>query len=382
MSSAFSYIGYVKSIFQRIDIYVFLFILLFITKTAYSADHAVILQYHHVSSTSPAITSIAPEQFEAHLNLLSEQNYNVWSLEKVAKHFQDKIPLPDKTVVITFDDAYRSIFTEAMPRLKQRQWPFTVFVNTAAIETGHQNQMSWDELRVLMANGGEIANHTHTHDHLIRMHRDETQDEWRARVIEDISQADRLLQENLGVKTKMFAYPYGEYNKALLDIVKELGYVGFGQHSGPAGFDMPLERLPRFPMSGVYTSLSGMSEKLKTIPMPLQYDPDIEPVLQDNQNKPELILALEPGAYRTEGITCYASGQGRAQTTWLDKQKQVVKVVAAQSLSAGRSRYNCTIPVAVKTGTGEGLGNYETYFYWYSQPWIKRLDTGEWYKEY
>ncbi len=75
------------------------------------AASAVILQYHHVSSTTPPSTSISPADFRVHMEYLRDNGFTVLRLEEVVAALQDAASLPDKTAVITFDDGYLSVYT-------------------------------------------------------------------------------------------------------------------------------------------------------------------------------------------------------------------------------------------------------------------------------
>src|SRR5690606_14501793 len=135
-------------------------------------------------------------------------------------------PLPDKVVAITIDDAYASVYTRAFPLLKKYGMPFTVFVSTDAIDEGPGDFMSWQQLRELQAAGVTIANHSATHDYLVRRNDVESDSARLARVREDIERAQRRLQEELGEGVneapRLFAYPYGEYDAALTDMLQEM----------------------------------------------------------------------------------------------------------------------------------------------------------------
>ena len=72
----------------------------------FSSFGAVILQYHHVSDTTPKSTSITPNQFAVHLKYLKEKSFNVVPLSTLIDNIKNQQPLEDKTVAITFDDAY------------------------------------------------------------------------------------------------------------------------------------------------------------------------------------------------------------------------------------------------------------------------------------
>ena len=126
-------------------------------------DHAVILMYHHVSATTPASTSVDPDLFEAHLDYLEENGFRVWPLDQVVDSLGAGRALPDSVVVFTFDDGYRSVYEEAYPRLRQRGWPFTVFVTTDAIDHRQGPVLTWDQLREMAGQGATIASHPQHH---------------------------------------------------------------------------------------------------------------------------------------------------------------------------------------------------------------------------
>ena len=92
----------------------------------FAAEHCVVLQYHHFSDDTPAITSVTPEQFQAHLEYLESAKFSVLPLRQVVTSLRQKLELPDRCVSLTVDDAYLSVYQNAMPALIQRKWPLTV----------------------------------------------------------------------------------------------------------------------------------------------------------------------------------------------------------------------------------------------------------------
>ncbi|MGB1946785.1 MAG: polysaccharide deacetylase family protein, partial [Candidatus Puniceispirillaceae bacterium] len=134
--------------------------------SALAADHAVILMYHRFGEDRLPSTNIRLDQFDAHLEKLSNGNYSVLPLAKIVDHLQNDRPLPDRTVAITIDDAYLSVFTEAWPRLKAKGFPFTVFVATDPVDRKNRGYMSWDQLRQLQADGIGIGSQTASHPHM------------------------------------------------------------------------------------------------------------------------------------------------------------------------------------------------------------------------
>ncbi|MCP3848743.1 MAG: polysaccharide deacetylase family protein [Gammaproteobacteria bacterium] len=342
-----------------------------------AANHAIILQYHHVSKSTPPITSITPELFSWHLEYLEQQHYTIWPLSKIAQYIKQGKQLPDKCVAITFDDAYRSVYSTAFPLLKKKSWPFTLFLNTDAVGK-NRNTLNWDEIREMNDSVAEIGNHSHSHAHLIRYKNNETEKQWHQRIINEINTAQSLINTNLSSSpTKpplLFAYPYGEYSVALAQIITELGYTAVGQHSGPVALWTPQSILPRFPMGGPYTGKEQLIEKLKTYPLPLNSIKIIEP--QQVSNPPILHLNIPLEVMNKnfkKQFKCYVSGQAEANIKW---QENTGIIQAKKTLHPGRNRYNCTAPTTLISN-----GKKQHGFYWYSQLWIKRKGNGQWYQE-
>ena len=116
---------------------------------AEAADSAVVFMYHRFGETSWPSTNIRIDQFEAHLKELSEGGYKVLALPTILSALKRGEELPDKTIALTIDDAYLSVYTAAWPRLKAARFPFTLFVATNPIDANLRNYMNWDQIREL-----------------------------------------------------------------------------------------------------------------------------------------------------------------------------------------------------------------------------------------
>ena len=133
-----------KPILKNTFITVFFSCLLVTTNTTLAAENSVVvLMYHHFGESQHPSTNIRIEQFEQHLQFLEKNDFKVLPLDDALQAIQNNKPLAEKIVVITMDDAYRSVYSEAYPRLKQRGWPFTVFVSSDYIDKGYSNYISW-----------------------------------------------------------------------------------------------------------------------------------------------------------------------------------------------------------------------------------------------
>jgi peptidoglycan/xylan/chitin deacetylase (PgdA/CDA1 family) len=348
---------------------------------ATAANAVVILQYHHISETTPRSTSTTPEMFAAHLEHIHKQGYAIVPLENIVALLKDGKPLPDKTAVITFDDGYESVYSQAFPLLKKYDYPFTVFVNTKPLGQQLSQFVTWQQLREMAQSGATIANHSLSHPHLLRKKDKETDQQWLDRISNEVMSAEKTIEKETQQQHKMFAYPYGEYNKAVQGLMKKLGFVSFGQQSGPVGEGVDLQAIPRFPFGGQYGAIEDFASKLASLAMPIEGVQVIDGqgktiddvILPSYESQPKLALQISD-AKLAKNIACYASGQGAIQVTVTKQDKPVVtNIVFAHpkaELPVGRSRINCTAP------SGE-----PGRFYWYSQLFIRKLANGEWYPE-
>ncbi|OED43941.1 hypothetical protein ACH42_08830 [Endozoicomonas sp. (ex Bugula neritina AB1)] len=328
------------------------------------ASSAVILQYHHVSSDTPAITSVTPEGFAKHIMYLSDNEFTVIPLTKAVDALRNKQPIPPKTVAITFDDAYLSIYTNAFPLLKEKGWPFTIFVSPTPVDKGYQKFLSWKQINEMTQFGATIANHTMNHDHSVERRSGETKKEWITRFREDLEATEARIKEMTGQSVKQLAWTFGETTPELRKELDRLGYIGFGQQSGAAGEFSDFTRLPRFPMAGIY-GVNDFGLKVKSIAMPVITQTPSSSLVNEDNLKPALILELAKGDYQKKQLKCYASGQGELKVEWLDEAMTRLKTQANKALPVGRTRYNCTAP-----------SNSGRQYYWYSHAWLRLTKDG------
>lgn len=335
-------------------------------------NSAVILMYHNVAEDTPPSTSVSPAVFARHMQYLDENGFVVWPLKKVLHHLINGWAIPQKTVALTFDDAYRSVYTEALPVLKKKRWPFTVFVTARYTGDAYRHFMSWAQLREIGQYGGEVGNHSFSHPHFVRRRASEDEQQWYRRIAGEITKTQALLKKHLDNTVAVVAYPYGEYSTAVKNIVRELGYVGLGQQSGAVGYSSDFLALPRYSMATGYDKLEDFAVKVNTLSLPVTLLGPQDGVLDSQTSIPAMILRLEPGAYDKDRLRCYASGQGRIQIRWLNEERSVIEVMANTAVPPGRTRYNCTAPSTFD----------DEVFYWYSFQWMKPLPDGRWYAEH
>lgn len=339
-----------------------------------SVKALIVLQYHHVSNSTPHSTSISPELFRQHLNYLESEGFNIVSLKEFVELLDSEKNSSDKSILITFDDGYRTIYENAYPLLKAKNFPFTVFINIEPIQNKIPQFMGWSQLKEMQKHGASIANHSFSHEHLIRWKKGEKLHDWKSRVTGDIFRAQKVLEDRLSVSNRAFAYPYGEYSFDLKAVLKEFGYLAFGQNSGAVLKASDKQAIPRFPFGGRYGDIDDFALKVNSLAMPVDKveiadergKPLRDHVLPVSVEKPILRVKLQDQTLHRR-LSCFLTGQRELNVV---TKNDFVQIQPVQKLPVGRSRINCTAPSA-QAGR----------FYWYSQPWIKTNSDGSWYQE-
>jgi len=322
----------------------------------------------------PKSTSIAPEDFEAHMNYLQENNFRIVPLTELTESIRKSELLPDKTVAITFDDSYRDVYESAYPLLKKRNWPFTFFVNTDLVGKG-KLFVTWNQLGEMSKNGVTIANHSTAHNHMVRLNANESLADWKKRIVNEITQAQEKIEKEIGVAPKIFAYPFGEYNTELKLILKKLGYISFTQQAGALGVTNDQQILPRFPFGGSYTKLEDFKLKVNSFALPvisvnfLSSDGNrLATNISKAGERPKLDMTLAnisnaPVISIVSKVNCYLNGEAIP----IDRQGAMIKIAFKKSIEQGRTKITCTAPSSEK-------GRY----YWFSQLWLATDEKGNW----
>ena len=264
--------------------------------------------------------------------------------------------LPEKSVVITFDDGYKSIFDEAFPLLQTYGYPFTLFLSTGPIDDGLNNYMTWDQVRQMSAADVIIANHMVDHPYMLEARNNESDIQRLARLRGDLLEAEQRIEAETGQSHRYLAYPYGEYDPALKSLLAELKFVGLAQNSGAVGPKSDFLALPRFPLASIYANLDTASTKFSTLPFSVtQVRPD-SPVTSNRS--PSAVLKFENGNYDLSQIGCFANSKP-IPMTWIDKEQGLLELIPKESFSGRRWRYICT-----------AADPDSNRYYWHSVQWI------------
>jgi peptidoglycan/xylan/chitin deacetylase (PgdA/CDA1 family) len=190
-----------------------------INPTGVSADSVQtvpILCYHRFGSGSSKMI-VSPATFEAQLEWLQRNGWRVLRLAELADFLAGKAAVPAKSVVITIDDGYESVYRHAWPLLKKYGFPATLFVYSDFI--GARDGLSWAQLQEMASSGVmDIQSHSKSHRNLIERRPGESDAAYRAAIEAEVRQPRQLLERRLqGVKVTHFAYPFGDANELVLE---------------------------------------------------------------------------------------------------------------------------------------------------------------------
>ncbi len=200
------------------------------SKSVQSATaEAPVLMYHSIGSTTMAkfrAFAVDPAEFAEQMDYLHSQGYRTLTAADVAERLASGTPLPERPVVLTFDDAYDDFYTAALPVLRRHGFSSTLYVPTGCVgKTAWFNafmggeihpMMSWAALRDALTEGVEIAAHSHTHPHMDLLPA--------GRVRDEVDRSRGLLEDHLGAPVEGFAYPFGYWNRVARAAVADGGF--------------------------------------------------------------------------------------------------------------------------------------------------------------
>lgn len=183
-----------------------------------------ILMYHYVSWPPAGADryrrdlSVAPEQLAEHLAYLQREGYQGITLYDLYNHLTSGQPLPQKPVILTFDDGYRDNYDNAFPLLRQYGFPATFFVLTEVTSQGVPDYMTWDQLREMAAAGMEVECHGRVHDDLPEIPYD--------RLVWQVLGCREMIEAELGQRPRFVAYPSGQFNEEVAAVFASDHYWG------------------------------------------------------------------------------------------------------------------------------------------------------------
>ncbi|MDD5211831.1 MAG: poly-beta-1,6-N-acetyl-D-glucosamine N-deacetylase PgaB [Sulfuricurvum sp.] len=216
-----------------------------------------ILSYHEISDKSQTLDktyAVTPENFEQQIHWLMDHGYHFINVDDILKYRKNGKPLPNKAVLITFDDGYQSVYANAYPILKKYRIPSVIALvgswlqakekaNFNGCMTPRCQFLSQKEIKEMVSSGlVEIASHTHslhkgiqgnpqgnlqpavrTRQWLCDQHAYEDEKSYENRIRKDLLENNTFLERYTGQKPRVIVWPYGHYNIEVRKIAERLG---------------------------------------------------------------------------------------------------------------------------------------------------------------
>jgi peptidoglycan/xylan/chitin deacetylase (PgdA/CDA1 family) len=206
-----------------------------------------ILMYHYVSELPPDADvyrrdlTVSPEAFEAQLQYLDDAGYHPITLTDLYLHLTEGYPLPEKPVILTFDDGYRDAYEVVFPRLLDHGFPATFFVLATPAHYESEAYMTWAQMEEMSKAGMAIEAHGRDHVDL----RGRSYDY----LVYQILGIREAIEHHTGRVPRFFCYPSGRWDASVIEVLESAGYWGavtteWGRtHTRDHLFEMPRMRI-------------------------------------------------------------------------------------------------------------------------------------------
>jgi peptidoglycan/xylan/chitin deacetylase (PgdA/CDA1 family) len=220
-----------------------------------------ILMYHYISplpSDADDIRvelTVEPHLFRAHLQHLNSEGYRTISLYELDEALLTGKPLPEKPIILTFDDGHIDHYTYAFPALKDFGYTATFFIITGFADNNVSNHLSWKQIEEMATAGMSMEAHTKSHQDLRNRDHDY--------LVYEIAGSIESLTAHTGLPAHMFAYPGGKYDIFTLETIKRLPvWRAFTTENSAAHTTGNHLEMPRIRMSG-NLSVTGLEFVLR-----------------------------------------------------------------------------------------------------------------------
>jgi len=295
-------------------------------------NSAVVFMYHKFGIDKYPTTSVTLDQFDSHLKEFSKEKYSLVSIEFIIDTIINDGELSENTIGISIDDADKSFYEVGWPMFKENNIPVTLFVNTSTIHKNNKNYLNWDQIRELKAEGVSIGAHSHSHYHMSDLTIEEVRNE--------IEISNNIFLKELGEIPSLFAFPYGETNEEIINLLKEYKFkVAFGQHSGVINETSNFYYLPRFSLNEKYGAIDRVKFAANAKGLGIYDFIPKDPTIYDN---PPFIGFSLLDEKLVPSIDCFVFDSKGEVAKEIFKFNERIEIRLTRKLTAGRSRMNCT----------------------------------------
>jgi peptidoglycan/xylan/chitin deacetylase (PgdA/CDA1 family) len=298
-------------------------------------SEVIVLCYHRFEDRLKDSLAIKPADFEAQMQALKDKGIIVISMGDFLAWRRGEKSIPEKAAIISIDDGYLSGYKVAWPILEKFGYPFTMFIYTDYIKGGPKSggqSIGWDQLAEMRDAGVDIESHTVSHSAL-NARKGKSDEQYLAWLKAEITGSKDILERNLGIQVKAFAYPYGLHNQSVRDVIKQTGYeAAFTVWGRRIAFGADPMTLGRYAIEATKpkvfeeaVNFTGAVEGSESGVLPAAVTMITQPKDGETVNEPPEIRAnlATFGSFDPKSVTMRISGLGLVPATYDPKTKLV-----------------------------------------------------------
>ena len=222
------------------------------TPTVVPADNGfTVLCYHRFVARPETVKKplseyrLPTQEFRWQMQYLKDQGITPISMDQLKAYWFEGKPLPDKAVLLTFDDGFRSIYEKAYPVIKEFGYPGVLFLYTDFIRS-QSDSLRYEEIEEMEKNGFDLESHSKSHMNMGLEGEKRPPKEFSKLVERELNEPIGFIKEKFGTRPWIFAYPYGVYNEEILKQTREAKYqLAFTVNPGPNDRTVPPLQLRR-----------------------------------------------------------------------------------------------------------------------------------------
>jgi peptidoglycan/xylan/chitin deacetylase (PgdA/CDA1 family) len=217
-----------------------------------------ILGYHDFAETqAETAMRIRTSKFRKQMEVIRQLGITVISLDDFIAWKSGEKSLPEKCVMLTLDDGWKSVYTDAYPILKEFGYPFTLYLYKNYVDGGGK-ALTTPMIKEMMSNGATIGSHSVSHPYpaTVKGHRKKGEKAYEVYLRTEMGESKRFLESKFGTKATTYAFPGGFFTEEMLILGEELGYTHlFTVQPGKVKREMPDNTLPRYMILGNYDKI-------------------------------------------------------------------------------------------------------------------------------
>jgi peptidoglycan/xylan/chitin deacetylase (PgdA/CDA1 family) len=310
----------------------------------------VVFVYHRFGDPRFPSTNISLADFEEQLSFLKSEGFTVMKFGEAVDYISDpEKPYLAKVACITVDDGYKTFYTNGLPLLNKYGFKASLFINTESV--GYGDYLGWKQLKALSGVGIEIGNHSHSHAYFLNIPNEE-----RLKYFEtDLRKCQEQIKLHLGFTPKVFAYPYGEFDLPMKEILKELGFKAAAAQNSGVMYDHDIYAIPRFPMAGPFTKIAAFKEKANMHALRIVGKTPASSLFHDQANPPAISIEFDSTGADLTRYNCFIDEGCKSSI-----DGKTIRLEAEERLKNRRTLYKMTAP-----------GKSANEWYWYSHMWVQ-----------